>query len=72
MMSYFAGIVDLVGGHPHYALMAIFLLALSEVIPVIFWLGRRYHREILLRWAHANVSAASVFRSCCRPKNWRP
>jgi membrane protein DedA with SNARE-associated domain len=92
MTSYFAAIVDFVGGHPHYALMAIFLLALSEAIPVIgtvvpgstliigicalatgahvnswpllgaaivgaifgdglsFWLGRRYHREILLRW----------------------
>jgi membrane protein DedA with SNARE-associated domain len=92
MTSYFAGIVDFIGGHPHYALTAIFLLALSEAIPVIgtvvpgstliigicalatgahvnswpllgaaivgaifgdglsFWLGRRYQREILLRW----------------------
>ena len=92
MTSYFAGIVDFIGGHPHYALTAIFLLALSEAIPVIgtvvpgstliigicalaagahvnpwpllgaaivgaifgdglsFWLGRRYHREILQRW----------------------
>ncbi len=92
MTSYFAGIIDFIGGHPHYALTAIFLLALSEAIPVIgtiipgstliigicvlatgahinpwpllgaavvgaifgdglsFWLGRRYHREILLRW----------------------
>ena len=92
MTSYFAGIVDFIGGHPHYALTAIFLLALSEAIPVIgtlvpgstliigicalatgahvnpwpllgaaivgaifgdglsFWLGRRYHREILLCW----------------------
>jgi len=92
MTSFFAGIVDFIGGHPHYALTAIFLLALSEAIPVIgtivpgstliigicalassahlnpwlllgaaivgaifgdglsFWLGRRYHREILLRW----------------------
>jgi membrane protein DedA with SNARE-associated domain len=92
MTSYFAGIVDFIGGHPHYALTAILLLALSEAIPVIgtvvpgstliigicalatgahvnpwpllgaaivgaifgdglsFWLGRRYHREILLRW----------------------
>ena len=89
MTSCFAGIVDFIGGHPHYALTAIFLLALSEAIPVIgtvvpgstliigicalatgahvnpwpllgaaivgaifgdglsFWLGRRYHREIL-------------------------
>jgi membrane protein DedA with SNARE-associated domain len=92
MTSYFAGIVDFIGGHPHYALIAIFLLALSEAIPVIgtlvpgssliigicalatgahvnpwpllgaaivgaifgdslsFWLGGRYHREILLHW----------------------
>jgi membrane protein DedA with SNARE-associated domain len=92
MTSHFAGIVDFIGVHPHYALIAIFLLASSEAIPVIgtiipgstliigicalatgahvnpwpllgaaivgaifgdglsFWLGRRYHREILLRW----------------------
>ena len=35
MTSYFAGIVDFIGGHPYYALTAIFLLALSEAIPVI-------------------------------------
>ena len=35
MTSYFAGIVDFVGGHPHYAFTAIFLLAFSEAIPVI-------------------------------------
>jgi membrane protein DedA with SNARE-associated domain len=92
MTPYFAWIVDFVGTHPHYALIAILLLALSEAIPVIgtvvpgstliigicalatgahvnpwpllgaaivgaifgdglsFWLGRRYHRELLLRW----------------------
>jgi membrane protein DedA with SNARE-associated domain len=92
MTAYFAGIIDFIGGHPHYALKAIFLLALSEAIPLVgtavpgstliigicalatdahlnpwpllgaaivgaifgdglsFWLGRRYHREILLRW----------------------
>ena len=92
MTSYFAAIVDFIGRHPQYALTAIFLLALSEAIPVIgtvvpgstliigicalatgahlnpwpllgaaivgaifgdglsFWLGRRYRREILLRW----------------------
>jgi membrane protein DedA with SNARE-associated domain len=92
MTSYFAGIVDFTGVHPHYALTAVFLLALSEAIPVIgtvvpgstliigicalatgahvnpwpllgaaivgaifgdglsFWLGRRYHRKILLYW----------------------
>lgn len=92
MTSYFAGIVVFIGGNPHYALAAIFLLALSEAIPLIgtvvpgstliigicalatgahlspwpllgaaisgaifgdglsFWLGRRYHRELLLHW----------------------
>jgi membrane protein DedA with SNARE-associated domain len=92
MTSYFAGIVGFIAGHPQYVLTAIFLLALSEAIPVIgtvvpgstliigicalatgahvnpwpllgaaivgaifgdglsFWVGRRYHREILLRW----------------------
>jgi membrane protein DedA with SNARE-associated domain len=35
MTSYFSGFVDFVGVHPHYALTAVFLLALSEAIPVI-------------------------------------
>src|SRR6476620_1208569 len=35
MTSYFSGFVDFVGTHPHYALTAVFLLALSEAIPVI-------------------------------------
>jgi hypothetical protein len=35
MTSYFSGFVDFVGAHPHYALIAVFLLALSEAIPVI-------------------------------------
>ena len=92
MTSYFAAVVDFVGAHPHYALAAVFLLALSEAIPFVgtavpgstliigisalatgadvnpwlllaaavagamsgdglsFWLGQRYHREILLGW----------------------
>ena len=92
MTSYFSGFVDFVGVHPRYALSAVFLLALSEAIPVIgtvvpgstlivgisalaaganvnpwlllvaatvgaiagdglsFWLGQRYHREVLLGW----------------------
>lgn len=92
MTAYFAEIVDFVAAHPQYALIAVFLLALSEAVPVIgtvvpgstliigicalatgarvnlwlllvaatvgaifgdgfsFWLGRRYHREILLGW----------------------
>jgi hypothetical protein len=35
MTSYFSGFVDFVGAHPHYALTAVVLLALSEAIPVI-------------------------------------
>ena len=35
MTSYFAGIIDFIGGHPHFAVTAIFLLALSEAIPVV-------------------------------------
>jgi hypothetical protein len=34
MTSYFSGFVDFVGAHPHYALTAVFLLALSEAISV--------------------------------------
>ena len=92
MASYFSTLVDFVSAHPHYALVAIFLLALSESIPVVgtvvpgstlvigisalatsananpwllliaatagaivgdglsFWLGQRYHQEILSSW----------------------
>jgi membrane protein DedA with SNARE-associated domain len=92
MTSYFARLVDFVGAHPQLSLLAVFLLALSEAIPVIgsvvpgstlilaisalataagiapwallvaavvgaivgdgfsFWLGHRYHRQILSGW----------------------
>jgi len=92
MASYFSALVDFVAAHLHYANIAIFLLALSEAIPVVgtvvpgstlvvaisalatsadanpwmlliaatagaivgdgvsFWLGQRYHREILNSW----------------------
>jgi membrane protein DedA with SNARE-associated domain len=85
-------VAGFIGAHPHFAHWAVFLLALSEAIPIIgtvvpgstlvvavsalapaseisawllvadatagavigdglsFWLGRRYHREILRRW----------------------
>ncbi|BCG98116.1 membrane protein [Mesorhizobium sp. 131-2-5] len=91
-MSFFSALTDYIASHPHLAYAAIFLLALSESVPVIgavvpgtaiivglaalvpsgvlmlwpmliaaflgaivgdglsFWLGHRYHREILLRW----------------------
>jgi membrane protein DedA with SNARE-associated domain len=35
MTSYFAAIVDFVAAHPHYAITAVFFLALSEAIPLI-------------------------------------
>ena len=35
MTSYFAWIVDFVGRYPHYALTAVFLLALWEAVPVL-------------------------------------
>ena len=92
MTSYFSALVDFVHAHSQYTHIAIFLLALSEAIPVVgtvvpgstliigigalatgananpwillvaatagaiigdglsFWLGQRYHREILGTW----------------------
>jgi len=92
MTSFFSALVDFVHAHSHYTHIAIFLLALSEAIPVLgtvvpgstlivgisalatsananpwilliaatagaiigdglsFWLGQRYHREILNSW----------------------
>jgi len=86
------GLIDFVGSHPHFALIAVFLLALSEAVPVVgtvvpgstailgisalattaqldpwlllmaatlgaiagdgfsFWLGMRYHAEVLRGW----------------------
>jgi membrane protein DedA with SNARE-associated domain len=35
MTSYFDGLVDFVGAHPHLSFLAVFLLALSEAVPVI-------------------------------------
>jgi membrane protein DedA with SNARE-associated domain len=92
MTFYFETLVDFVGAHPQLSFLAVFLLALSEAIPVIgtvvpgstlilaisalataagitpwgllvaavagaiagdgfsFWLGHRYHRQILRGW----------------------
>jgi membrane protein DedA with SNARE-associated domain len=92
MTSYFEPLVDFVGAHPQLSFLAVFLLALSEAVPVIgtvvpgstlilaisalattvgispwallvaavlgaiagdgfsFWLGHRYHRQILSGW----------------------
>ena len=92
MTAFLTAIVDFVSAHPHFAYAAVFLLALSEAMPIIgtvvpgstlilgisalapqgivelwplliaaisgaiagdalsFWLGRRYHRGILLIW----------------------
>jgi hypothetical protein len=35
MTSYFERLVDLVGAHPQLSFLAVFLLALSEAVPVI-------------------------------------
>jgi len=92
MTFYFERLVDFVGAHPQLSFLAVFLLALSEAVPVIgtvvpgstlilaisalataagitpwgllvaavagaiagdgfsFWLGHRYHRQILRGW----------------------
>ncbi len=92
MTSYLERLVDFVGAHPQLSFLAVFLLALSEAVPVIgtvvpgstlilaisalattagitpwallvaavlgaiagdgfsFWLGHRYHRQILSGW----------------------
>ena len=92
MTSYFERMIDFVGAHPQLSFLAVFLLALSEAVPVIgtvvpgstlilaisalataagitpwallvaavlgaiagdgfsFWLGHRYHRQILNGW----------------------
>jgi membrane protein DedA with SNARE-associated domain len=34
-MSYFNGLIDFVGAHPHFAFAAVLLLALSEAVPVV-------------------------------------
>ena len=91
MSSYLSGVIDYVGAYPQYAIIAVFLLAWSEAIPIVgtilpgstliigisalatgadvsaaylvfaatlgaiagdgssFWLGKRYHRELLSR-----------------------
>jgi membrane protein DedA with SNARE-associated domain len=92
MTAYFHDVIEFVGSHPELAFISVFLLALSEAIPVVgtvvpgsttilgisalatgadvnpwllliaatvgaicgdgisYWLGRRYHREILSNW----------------------
>ena len=92
MTPHLSGFIDFVGENAQYAFIAVFLLALSEAIPVVgtivpgstliiaisalaagadvnpwfllvaatagaiagdglsFWLGQRYHADILLRW----------------------
>jgi membrane protein DedA with SNARE-associated domain len=35
MMSYFQGLVEFVGAHPQLSFLAVFLLALSEAVPVV-------------------------------------
>src|SRR5580704_17871373 len=107
MTSYFERLVDFVGAHPQLSFLAVFLLALSEAVPIVgtvvpgstlifaisalataadlqawllliaatvgaivgdglsFWLGRRYHRDILHKWPlnrfPAFIARAEVF-----------
>jgi hypothetical protein len=35
MSAYFEGLVDFVGAHPQLSFLAVFLLALSEAVPVV-------------------------------------
>jgi hypothetical protein len=60
MTSYFSGFVDFVGTHPHYALTAVFLLALSEAIPVI---GTVVGRGIGRRWGNTLLLEPAPFTS---------
>ncbi len=92
MAAFFHALVEFIGSHPNFAYVTVFLLALSESIPVVgtvvpgsttiigisalgasadlnlwllliaatvgaicgdglsYWLGRRYHRQILCAW----------------------
>ncbi len=119
-MSFFSALTHYIASHPHLVYAAIFLLALSESVPVIgavvpgtaiivglaalvpsgvftlwpmllsaflgaivgdglsFWLGHRYHREILLRWPLnrypeliAGSEAFGIIRTAKSPKNQR-
>jgi membrane protein DedA with SNARE-associated domain len=100
MTSHFKPLVDFVGAHPQLSFLAVFVLALSESVPVIgtvvpgstpilaisalattagitpwvliiaavlgaiagdgfsFWLGHRYHRQILSGWPLKSLSLA--------------
>jgi membrane protein DedA with SNARE-associated domain len=107
MTFYLTALTDFIAMHPQYAYVAVFLLALSEAVPIVgtvvpgstlifgisalaaaadlqpwmlliaatigaivgdglsFWLGRRYHRGILLQWPlnqfPAFISRAEAF-----------
>src|SRR4029453_6561131 len=66
MTSYFSGFVDFVGAHPHYALTAVLLLALSEAIPVI---GTVVPGSTLIVGISALAAGANVnpwLLVCCR------
>ena len=112
MTSYFARLVDFVGAHPQLSFVAVFLLALSEAVPVIgtvvpgstlilaisalattagitpwallgaavagaivgdgfsFWLGHRYHRQIL-RLAPQSLSPGDRAQRTIDREIWR-
>src|SRR6476646_5293505 len=112
MTSFFSTLVDFVHSHSQYTHIAIFLLALSEAIPVVgtvvpgstliigisalatsananpwllviaatagaiigdglsFWLGQRYHREILNSWPLNKYPHLIARSAICNPI-WR-
>src|SRR5215467_9939779 len=57
MNSYFAGLVDFVGAHPQLSFLAVFLLALSEAVPVI---GTVVPGSTLILAISALVTAAGI------------
>jgi len=73
MTSYFAGIVDFIGGHPYYALTAIFLLALSEAIPVIGTIvpGSTLIIGICALASSAHLNPWFLLRCCDRGSHFR-
>jgi hypothetical protein len=70
MTFYFSGFVDFVGAHPHYALTAVFLLALSEAIPVI---GTVVPGSTLIVGISALAAGANgTHGSFLLPQRWEP
>jgi membrane protein DedA with SNARE-associated domain len=67
MTSYFSALVDFVSAHTHYAHSAIFLLALSEAVPVIgtFVPGSTLILAISAIAANANANPWLLLAAAC-------